>query len=55
MRELKKKQHQDEIEEIIHQRNKLNEAYKSQIKHLEEREKEIKNELKLLSNTTKKK
>ena len=51
MKELKKNQHQEELDEIKTQREKLEDAFKSQIKHLEEREKEVKNELKLLSGT----
>ena len=51
MKELKKNQHQEELDEIIIQRKRLEDAFKSQLKHLEEREKEVKNELKLLSGT----
>ena len=51
MKELKKNQHQEELDEIKTQREKLEDAFKSQLKHLEEREKEVKNELKLLSVT----
>ena len=49
MKELKKNQHQEELDEIKTQRKKLENAFKSQLKHLVEREKEVKNELKLLS------
>ena len=49
MKELKKNQHQEELDEIIIQRKRLEDAFKSQLKHLEEREKEVKNQLKLLS------
>ena len=49
MKELKKKQHQESLDEITNQRKKLEDAFKVQIKHLEEREKEIKKELKLVS------
>ncbi len=49
MKELKKKQHQQSLDEITNQRKKLEDAFKVQIKHLEEREKEIKKELKLVS------
>ena len=45
MKELKKTQHQDELNEIINQKRNLEEAYKAQLKHLEEREKELKKEL----------
>ena len=51
MKELKKNQHQEELDEITKQRKRLEDAFKSQLKHLEEREKEVKNELKLLSGT----
>ena len=51
MKELKKNQHQEELDEITNQRKRLEDAYKAQKKHLEEREKEVKNELKLLSGT----
>ena len=49
MKELNKKQHQEELDEITNQRKKLENAFKAQLKHLEEREKEIKKELKVLS------
>ena len=49
MKELKKNQHQEELDEITTQRKRLEDAFNSQLKHLEEREKEVKNELKLLS------
>ena len=48
MKKLKKTHHQDELDEITNQKERLEDAYKSQIKHLEEREKEVKNELKSL-------
>jgi len=53
MKELQKKQHQDELEEILHQRERLEEAYKNQFKHLEEREKELRTELKAIEATKK--
>jgi len=49
MKELKKNQYQEELDEITAQKAKLESAFKAQLKHLEEREKEIKKELKLLS------
>jgi len=49
MKELKKKQHQEALDEITTQRVRLEDAFKAQLKHLEEREKEVKKELKLLS------
>ena len=49
MKELKKNQHQEELDEITAQKIRLEDAFKAQLKHLEEREKEVKKELKLLS------
>jgi len=49
MQELKKNQHQEELDEITKQKVKLEDAVKAQLKHLEEREKEVKKELKVLS------
>ena len=49
MKALKKTQHQEELDVIKTQKIKLEDAFKSQIKHLEEREKEVKKELKVLS------
>ena len=49
MKELKKNQHQEELDEITTQRVRLENAFKAQLKDLEEREKEVKKELKLLS------
>ena len=49
MKELKKNQHQEELDEITKQKVKLEDAFKAQLKHLEEREKEVKKELKVLS------
>ena len=46
MKELQRRQSQDELEEIRHQKKRLEEAYKAQVKHLDEREKELKTELK---------
>ena len=54
MKELKKNQHQDELNGIINQKKKLEEAYKAQLKHLEEREKELKKELKAIGPSNKK-
>merc|ERR1712146_855465 len=55
MKELKKNQHQEELDEIKNQKEGLEDAFKAQIKHLEEREKEVKKELKVLSASKKKK
>ena len=49
MKEIKKNQHQEELDEITTQKVRLEDAFKAQLKHLEEREKEVKKELKLLS------
>ena len=46
MKELQRTKNQEELNEIIHQKKRLEEAYKAQVKHLEEREKELINELK---------
>ena len=54
MKELKKNQHQEELDEITTQRKRLEDAFNSQLKHLVEREKEVKNELKLLTGTKRK-
>lgn len=49
MKKLKKTQHQEELDEINRQRKILEDSFKAQLKHLEEREKEIKKELKVVS------
>ena len=49
MKELKKTQHQEELDEIATQKERLENAFKAQLKHLEDREEEVKKELKLLS------
>ena len=54
MKELQRSQNQEELNGIIHQKKRLEEAYKAQVKHLEEREKELKNELKSIESTKKK-
>ena len=54
MKELKKTQTQDELNGIINQKKKLEEAYKAQLKHLVEREKELKKELKAIGPCNKK-
>ena len=53
MKELQRAQNQDELQEICNQKKRLEEAYKSQVKHLEEREKKLKTELKAISPTNK--
>ena len=56
MKELKRTQNQDELEEIRHQKKRLEDAYKAQVKHLEEREREkdLKTELKAIESAKKK-
>ena len=54
MKELQRTQYQDELNGIINQKKKLEEAYKAQLKHLEEREKELKKELKAIGPSNKK-
>ena len=49
MKELKKNQHQEELDEITTQKVRLEDAFKAQLKHLEEREKKVRKELKVLS------
>ena len=46
MKELLRKQNQEELDVIINQKKRLGKAYKAQLKHLDEREKVLKNELK---------
>ena len=54
MKELQRTQNQEELDGIINQKKRLGEAYKDQLKHLYEREKELKNELKAIEPTKKK-
>ena len=54
MKELQRTQNQEELDGIINQKKRLGEAYKAQLKHLEEREKQLKNELKSIEPTKKK-
>ena len=54
MKELQRTQHQDELNEIINQKKKLKEAYNAQLKHLEEREKKLNIDLKVLESSNKK-
>ena len=49
MKELKKSHYKEELDEINNQRTRLEDDFKAQLKHLQEREKEIKKELKVLS------
>ena len=54
MIELQRTQNQEELDKVINQKKRLEESYKSQVKHLENREKELKNELKSFEATKKK-
>ena len=54
MKDLQRRQNQDELDEISHQKKRLEEAYKAQVKHLDEREKELKTELKAIGPAKKK-
>ena len=54
MKELQKTQHQEELDGILYQKKRLEEAYKAQVKHLDEREKELKIELKAIEPAKKK-
>ena len=54
MRELQRTQNQDELEEITYQKKRLEEAYKAQVKHLDERAIELKTELKAIGPDKKK-
>ena len=54
MKELQRTQNQDELEEILHQKKRLEEAYKAQVKHIDEKEKELKNKLKSIETIKKK-
>ncbi len=51
MKELQRTQNQEELDVIINQKKRLREAYKVQLKHLDEREKVLKNELKSIGPT----
>ena len=54
MKELQRTQNQEELDGIINQKKRLWEAYIAQLKHLDEREKVLKNELKPIVLTKKK-
>ena len=54
MKELQRTQNQEELDEIINQKKRLEESYKAQVKHLEQREKELKNKLKTFEPSKKK-
>tara|TARA_B100000214_G_scaffold264124_1_gene195482 strand:- start:31 stop:264 length:234 start_codon:yes stop_codon:yes gene_type:complete len=48
MIDLLRTQNQDKFKEIRHQKKRLEEAYKAQLKYLDEREKELKTEQKTI-------
>ena len=48
MIDLLRTQNQDKFKEISHQKKRLEEAYKAQLKYLDEREKELKSEQKTI-------
>jgi len=54
MKELQRTQNQEELDGIINQKKRLGEAYKAQLKHIDEREKVLKNELKSIGPIKKK-
>ena len=54
MKVLRRTQNQEKLNGIINQKKRLGEAYKAQLKHLDEREKVLKNELKSIRQTKKK-
>ena len=51
MKDLKKNQHLEELDEITNQKSRLESSFKAQLKHLEAREKEIKQKIKVLSSS----
>ena len=48
MKKLQSTKNQYELEEIRHQKKRIEESYKSQVKYLDKREKELKTELKAI-------
>ena len=48
MNVLRRTQNQDEPKEIRHQKKRIEEEYKAQLKYFDEREKELKTELKAI-------
>ena len=54
MKELQRTKKQEELDSIINQKKRLEDAYKVQVKHLEERKKELENELKSIETSKKK-
>ena len=53
MIDLLRTQNQDNFKEISHQKKRLEDAYKAQVKYLDERAKELKTELKSIEPTKK--
>tara|TARA_Y100000589_G_C26830487_1_gene497723 strand:+ start:343 stop:591 length:249 start_codon:yes stop_codon:yes gene_type:complete len=48
MKKLQSTKNQYELEEIRHQKKRIEESYKAQVKYLDKREKELKTELKAI-------
>ena len=55
LEELKRKEHQEELENIENSRKRLEESYQARVKVLEEREHELQEELKALAPAKKEK
>ena len=55
LEELKRKQHQDELDNIEASRKRLEESYQTRVKVLEEREHELQEELKAIAPANKEK
>ena len=55
LEELKRKEHQEELDNIETSRKRLEESYQARVKVLEEREHELKEELKAIAPANKKK
>ena len=54
LKELQRTQNQEELDNVINQKKRLEESYKAQVKHLEETEKELKKKLKSFRTNRKK-
>ena len=54
MRELHKTQQEEELNEIIHQKERLEKAYKAQMEHIHDREKDLRTKLKAFKPSNKK-
>ena len=55
LEELKRKEHQEELDNIENSRKRLEESYQARVKVLEEREHELQEELKAIAPANKKK